>query len=57
MKRRLRLLSYAAAALVAVGLGIFFFILPGRVEQALEPRPRRAALYRLAGSDGIARQR
>ena len=35
MKRRLRLLAYGAAALAAAGLGVFFFILPARVEQAV----------------------
>ena len=35
MKRVLRLLAYGVAALLAGGLGIFFFVLPGRVEQAM----------------------
>ena len=57
MKRGLRLLAYGAAALVAAGLGIFFFVLPGMGRAGDEPRHRAAALYGLAGSDGTARER
>ena len=34
MRRALRLLAYGVAVLVAVGLGIFFFVLPAWVERA-----------------------
>ena len=37
MKRRLRWVAYGAAVLVAVALGVFFFVLPGAVDQAINP--------------------
>ena len=47
MKRRLRWVAYGAAVLVAVALGVFFFVLPGAVDQAInrviEPPPYAAS--------------